>query len=277
MGENVTLKFIPILLVANFMALEIPAQAQQPKVESPAENLEPKEERQPKPILDPEVPSTEASKPTVPPEPTEQPEKSPSPIQEGETRGWRAMSHYQVLGNFAYLDLLIPAKLGLSLSYNRDADRTYELEYVRGSVSVPFLVKDLGAMTDQRLTLMKRSYFGGNSFNLSYGVSYMKFDIKLGNDILSRMGASYASVDVVSIQSWGLEIGIGNRWIFNDRFVLGVDWVSWTQPIWVTDKDSAFLDYVTDANDRHNVETAIDVVAYFPRFSVLKLQFGMAF
>lgn len=242
------------------------------QVENPTEKLEPSEERQPKPKIDPAV--------------SPEPEVSKSPVKEtvdkakailNQTRAWRDQNNWTVLGNYSFFDLIIPSKIGATAAYNDGPDKTYELEYLRGSLNVPFLVDDLGGMTDQRLTLMKRSFFGANSFNLSYGLSYMMFDIDLGSEILSRVSGGAAGLyEVISIHSLGLHVGIGNRWIFNERFVFGVDWLTWTQPVFITKRDSDILSYA-DESDYENIDDAIRWAAYFPRLAALKLQFGMTF
>jgi hypothetical protein len=94
--------------------------------------------------------------------------------------------------------------LGFSLGLNNDGDKTWELEYLRGSISVPFIIEDLGKMTDERISIIGRSYFGGNSFNLSYGVSYFNFSLHLGDKLLGGLtGGAYPSIDLVEIKAYG--------------------------------------------------------------------------
>lgn len=244
---------------------------QEGRVESPAEKLEPKEERQPKPVIDPATPPEPVS-----PALTEGVERAKSVL--AETRGWRTTKKYQVIGSYSFADLIIPSKIGASISYIRDADRTYELEYLRGSISVPFVIEDLGKMTDERLTLLKRSYFGSNSFNFRHGLSYLRFNVHLGDDLLSRVtGGAYPSIDLITIETLGLDVGIGNRWIFNENIVFGIDWITWTQPVYVLHKEDAFLDHASNPEDRDDVDEAIKWISYMPRFALLKLQLGIAF
>jgi hypothetical protein len=194
------------------------------------------------------------------------------------TRTRREQNDYLGLINYAPLDLIIPSKIGLTLGLLRDADTSWELEYLRGSVSVPFLVDDLGSMTDQRISLIRRSYFGGNSFNIGYGLSYYDFKVNLGSDILSRLtSGSVPQIDLIQIQALGLNFSLGNRWHFDHNITLGVDWFSWSQPLVVTNEDSVFLDYVTNPQDRDDVDTAIKLTSYFPRFSFFKIQLGILF
>lgn len=181
-------------------------------------------------------------------------------------------------GNYSPIDLLIPSKLGFTLGTVRNSDKTWEVEYLRGSLSVPFIVEDLGKMTDERISLIGRAYFGGNSFNLSYGLSYFIFSMHLGDKLLNGLtGGVYPSIDLVDIQSYGFNIGIGNRWIFKNNVTFGVDWISWAQPVAISNKKSAFLDYSTNQQNKDDVDKAIKTISYFPRFVIFKLQLGIIF
>jgi hypothetical protein len=183
-----------------------------------------------------------------------------------------------VLGNYATFDLLIPSKIGLTFGTIFNEDKTLEFEYLRGSFAIPFLIKDLGQMTDTRYSLIKRNYFGGNSFNMSYGISYFDFSMTLGNSLITAVSSgNYPEMDLVEVKTLGLNIGIGNRWTFKHNITLGVDWISWNQPLFVTTNKSVFLDHATNQQDKDDVQTAMKVISYFPHFSFLKLQFGMLF
>ncbi len=197
--------------------------------------------------------------------------------QMGETATRRAASSMVVMGTFAPIDLVLPSKLGLSIGWITSPRSTLELEYLKGKIKPP-LIDDLGEVSDTRLTLMRRSYFSSNSFNFSYGVSYIGFTGKVGDALLSRLtGGAIPEIELINVNSFGVEVGLGNRWIFGENITFGVDWFCWTQPIIVTKREAKFLDYVTNADDREKIDTAMKVLSYFPRFSVLKLQLGMTF
>lgn len=200
-----------------------------------------------------------------------------SALDEAKTR--RENSGYFVLGNYAPLDLLIPSKLGASAGFVREGGRTtWELEFLRGSISVPFLIKDLGEMTDTRISLIGRSYGGRNSFNFNYGLSYFDFSMTLGNQLLNRVsGGAYPALDLVRIQALGFHLGLGNRWVFQKNFTFGVDWITWDQPVFVTNRQSAFLNANANPGDKQDVETAMNLISYFPRLGFLKLQLGLSF
>lgn len=190
----------------------------------------------------------------------------------------RESSKYVLLANYSPIDLIILSKYGISLGWSPSVSKTWELEYLRGTVSIPFLVKDLGQMSDERISLMARSYSSRNSFNISYGLTYFDFSMHLGDQLLNRVsGGTYPSMDLVRLQSLGFNLGIGNRWVFQHNITLGVDWLAWSQPVVMLSKKSVFLDHATNSQDRDDVSNAMDVISYFPRLTLLKIQFGMVF
>lgn len=190
----------------------------------------------------------------------------------------RRSSRYFVFGSYSPLDLLIPSKYGATAGWLYGNRKTWELEYLRGSVSIPFLVKDLGEMYDQRISIIGRSHLNSDSFNLSYGLSYFDFSLHLGDEILSRVtGGAYPSIDLVRVRSIGFNLALGSRWTLDNNFSFGVDWISLAQPVWVFAKQNRFMDYATNASDREAVDTALKLISYFPRFSAFKLQVGYFF
>lgn len=198
--------------------------------------------------------------------------------QPGTSKDLRGQFKWNVSGIYAPVDLILSNKLGVSAAYQPDATYSYEVEYVRGSLSVPFIIEDLGKVTDERLSLLVRSYSSRNSFNFIYGLMYSKFAIRLGDDILNRVtGGSYPSIDLLETQALGAVIGLGNRWHIRDRFTLTVDWASLYQPLYVFGEKKDFLKYATNENDKDDVETAMDIISYFPRFSFVKLELGVSF
>lgn len=190
----------------------------------------------------------------------------------------RLRSRYFGLLSYAPYDLIIPSKFGFSFGLVSSSENTWEFEYLRGKVSSPVIIEDLGSMTDERYSIIRRSYFGFESFNLSYGLSYFSFAAHLGDRFLNSVsGQSYPSIDLIQVKSLGLNVGVGNRWVWNQNFLFGVDWASWSQPLYVVKRESEFVDFATDQDDKDTVDRALSVVAYFPRFSIFKMQLGLLF
>ena len=195
-----------------------------------------------------------------------------------ETKIRRATNSYFALVNFSPFDLILPNKYGLTLGLMESSEKTYELEYLHGTFGVPFAIDNLGKMADDRLSLIVRNYSAHNSFNFSYGLSYHDFSVHLGDRFLTAAsGGNFPTADIVKIQTIGFNIAVGNRWSFNHDITLGIDWVSWAQPLFRVDKQDAFLDHATKQSEYDAVDKVVKIASYFPRFSVLKIQFGMLF
>lgn len=189
----------------------------------------------------------------------------------------KKFKYYATL-KYAYLDLLIPSKYGFSFGYLSDTHRNWEFEVLHGSFAIPFIVKDLGKMSDTRYSLVTKSYKNGDKFNLNYGLSYNEFSFVIGDKLMNKLsGGSYPSLDLIEIHTLGFQFGLGHRWVFKDRFIISVDWFSWSQPLIVVKKHVPYLDYVTDPNDKKNVEDSIKIISYFPRLGTLKFNIGINF
>jgi len=186
-------------------------------------------------------------------------------------------TRYFILAEYAPLDLLIPNKIGLIAGLNDTAEKSWELEYVRGKFGVPFFIADLGSITDQRISLTKRSFFSYNSFNISYGITYFSFKAELGDKFLSSMTAHAPSDEIVGMESWGVHLGVGNRWTFKKNITLGIDWISWAQPLLRAGRQDSYLSHSSNEDNNDDVDKALNIVAYLPRISVLKIQLGMMF
>lgn len=190
----------------------------------------------------------------------------------------RAAFHYFGLFNFSQLDLIIPGKMGLSLGSHQNDNKSWEFEYLESSIGIPMLITDLGSMSDKRISFIKRSFLGTETFNMSYGLSYFIFDARLGNKYLNQLtGSNLIDVSLIDIQSFGFNIGIGNRWSFKNKMVFAIDWISWAQPVFITKRKTPFLDYATNEQDKKDIEDSTKLIAYIPRLTLLKLQFGILF
>lgn len=143
---------------------------------------------------------------------------------------------------------------------------------------MPLVITNLGNMTDQRISVIRRSYDERNSLNFSYGLSYFDFSIHLGDKLLSNLsGGNYPSVDLVAVQALGLNLGIGNRWTFKRNITFGVDWFSLAQPFFVTSKNAPFLDHSSNQEDKDSVDNAVKVISSLPRLVFFKIQLGILF
>lgn len=186
-------------------------------------------------------------------------------------------SRYLLMGGYAPVDLLIPSKIGGTAGYIESPYVTYELEYLSASLSVPFIIADLGGFSEARATLLRRKFLGSGSFNVFYGISYFTFELRVGNIILDRIPLDPLPVgELIRTEMIGFSGGLGNRWTWKN-VSFGVDWITWSQPFLTTKKNDDLLRYVSNSGDRDNIEKVITYSSYFPRISLFKVQLGASF
>lgn len=177
---------------------------------------------------------------------------------------------------YSPMDFLLPGKKGILVGRHSDSKNSWEIEYLQGSISLPGPLEKLGAVKEDRLSLLWRYYFG-DYFNLLYGVHFNRFESSIGNDLAARLYPAAAKRDILTMESWGPTIGLGHRWTFSERWSFGVDWVTWAQPAYVSKEVSAFINNADPSKEKDDLDSAFKVVKYFPRFSVVKLQIGVFF
>jgi hypothetical protein len=213
-----------------------------------------------------------ASTPTYTPASTSAPAPTPAPTQTESDQEHK----FQALGNYAPLDLIVPSKIGASFAYFTDPHASLELEYLYSSIQLPLILKDLGQIQDYRLSLIRRHYIAEGTFNLFYGIAYHDFTLKIGNQILERI-PNAPEIGSLKVGALGGVIGIGTRWVFGERFIAGIDWLSWSQAFLRVRNSSTVLQTITDQGDREKLEKAFSYASFLPRFSVAKLQIGISF
>ncbi|MNL10122.1 hypothetical protein D3C87_1309140 [compost metagenome] len=230
------------------------------------------------PAETPSTPTQELALPSV--ESAEQAEAVPTevlPLEETLFTTPRAPYKYFGSFNYAAIDVPIIAKYGITAGYISDPNHLWEIEYMTGSFGSSVYFADIGKITDTKISIQRRTYFG-NHFNITYGLSYFNFSARLGDALMSNVSNNtYPSLDMVEIEAYGATFGMGSTWTFNKNIVLSVDWLTISQPLYVTKKETPYLDYATNPDDRDEVEAATDIVSYLPRVSLIQFHVGMMF
>ena len=197
---------------------------------------------------------------------------------EKDSAAWRAERKYALLGAYSHFDLYIPAKIGFILIFNESKDKSWDFEYLQGRVSAPLGIVDLGSFRERRISVLKRSFWGTNSFSGYFGLSWNKFDIVLGDETLSKLSnGATPSGRALSLESLGFNTGLGNRWTIGNGFTYGLDWFGWSQPFITLSRESALLDQATNVTERDRIDKILAVATYFPRVYFLKMQLGWTF
>lgn len=186
-------------------------------------------------------------------------------------RPWLVAIHY------SYLDFVLPGKYGIKVSRRDTSTSMWELEYTHGSFT-PFFISDIGKFTEDRISLVRRNGANGVAgFQWFYGAFYQNFKLEIGSALLNRLNGTYPSADLISISSLGAMIGVGYGWLIKEKFLIGIDAITYSQPLIQVGRDTRFLDVVSDATDRDKVEAGVKIMQYLPRLSVAKIVFGYGF
>jgi hypothetical protein len=190
-----------------------------------------------------------------------------------------ASSAVSVMIEYSPIDLLIPSKIGGTIGYAPDGLQAFEAEYLSASYSVPAFIEDIGSFNDKRISFVRRVYASGGagSFNLHYGLSYFDTTISVGSKFLATATNANVYGELMKEHSLGAIIGIGNRWTPAKGFTLGVDWISYAQPLLVVDQDSSIIDAIQDQTAKKTLQDAFQASLYFPRLSLLKVGIGWTF
>ncbi len=195
-----------------------------------------------------------------------------------ETKDLRAKSRWAILGNYSLIDTWIPSKYGVTVAYIPSADAAWEIEYLRGSLSFELFIKDLGKMTDERLSLIRRFYSDRNSFSFFAGAAYHSFSVHLGDRLTSLISNNLIpNVDLVTVKTLGFIGGLGNRWQFGSGWTLGVDWFSMYVPIKTLEAEAPYVSSTASESGKNDVRDVMDVIKRIPTFAVFKFQVGMSF
>lgn len=190
----------------------------------------------------------------------------------------RESTKWTLLGNYAYLDLWVVSKLGMTAAYHDSASTAYELEYLKGSFGFKVFKIDLGSIDEQRISLVKRSFSERNSFNYVYGLFYNRIDIHLGSDLLATVSTSnQAYVEVMELATVGLVWGLGNRWQLKNGMVWGFDWFLVNLPLATVKERTPYIDSTTSEQNRNDTNYVLNVLKKFPAISVFKIQLGLSF
>lgn len=179
---------------------------------------------------------------------------------------------------YSPLDLLIPSKWGAKVGGETPGELAWEVEYLRGAWETPFIIADLGQMTDERFSLIFRSYGQRKSFNFHFGVTYFAFKANLSPKFLDTVPAQVdTSYEVVRVESVGFNLGLGHRWHWGKHFHFGVDWLSWAQPVFITKNQSEIKDLTNDEDTKDTISDAVRIANYVPRLLSLKVFLNYSF
>jgi len=229
-------------------------------------------------------PQPEKSDGTVPVEVTEGGPSSvpvnPKTLEEGEppASADTADKNWAVTGDFSYLDLWVPAKIGVSAAYRWDLSNMLEITYLNGAISGGTFGIDLGRIVETRASLVWRRFPSQRAYNYFFGVNYNDLELVIGDVALASIASGNPEdYELLKLTTMGLSTGLGHRWVWPSGFTLAVDWLQVHVPLTTLTENAPFRDATTDPDRRKEADDLIRYVKNFPRIAALKLQLGISF
>lgn len=230
---------------------------------------------------------TKTATPTTVPEVVEVPATDDSPavvaprepevqIQQGSTQGPLMLHPWGVHGTVT-LGYLAPFKYGLGFTYAKSPTWVWNLSYIKGGLGFGIAGIDFGGFDESLLSLGGRYYPWAGSFNWIFAASRHAYRVHLGNDMVARMSGGPGSVDLLKVETLGIQIGVGNRIQFKNNLWLAIDWLTINIPVVTLKTESPALDAYMSANDRRLVGDALSLMENLTTASFLKTSLGYSF
>lgn len=186
----------------------------------------------------------------------------------------RSKSLGSLMVGYELIATWVPFKKTVSYTHIFNEKWNLEFEYSWSRINFPFYVIDIGEISEKRYSLLARR-FVGNSFHFIFGAQQSDLRVKVGDDILRRIGSS--SINAFEVRSLGAAVGIGNRWQWQNGFTLGVDWFRMNVPLFDKRVDSDILNKIQNNNDLNDVKNVITKFKNIPTFVLLGISLGYTF
>ena len=133
-----------------------------------------------------------------------------------------------ILAGYQHFSSWVNDKISGSYTYYFSQDHALEYEFATGKKQLDVNSVELGDLTEYRYSLLWK-YFLKNSFHVSFGTYFNQLDFEVGENVRDVDGN--AIDEEIKVMTYGLSVGIGNRWQWDNGFTLGVDWVRVNQPV----------------------------------------------
>jgi hypothetical protein len=136
---------------------------------------------------------------------------------------------------------------------------------------------DAAGVVDQRFGLQARWFPSApDSFNFIFGLFKSQFSFDLGNSYLQNISGTPTST-TWSFESIGPQIGLSNRWHWNNGFTLGADWFVVYLPVFSQVKDDGALQSISNSQDRSDLDAKTKIFRSIPQFDVFRITLGYSF
>ena len=198
------------------------------------------------------------------------------------TRGIRRESTVYVTYSPVNVGLFVPSKKAYSAGWILNPDVDLYAERIAGEIGFKLKDIELFEFSETTTSLNVRWYLGTNSFYLISGLGQRVYRFSVGDEFLARfLPAEFpAHIELLTVKSWVINLGLGNRWMFAPWDVkgltFGVDWLDLYIPFGPGESDAPILAYVKDSGARDRVNLVVKTLRYAPTVG-LKVDLGWAF
>ena len=175
------------------------------------------------------------------------------------------------------LGFILPGKVGASGGYIVSQNWTIEPEFFHGEASLGWKGINFAKFSESYFLLPFKWYPGTNSLFLNFGAGRRDYKIELGDAFLAKATNAPVSAKGIEVQTYILDLGIGNRWQFENGVTLSLNWLELFIPIGFHEVDAPFLNYVEDDDTRRRIKQVINILKDVPTFAFLKAQIGYTF
>jgi hypothetical protein len=178
-----------------------------------------------------------------------------------------------IMGGFQFLNTWVPSKF--TGSYTQIFNRSFslELEYAGSERQLDIAGIDVGTLNEKRYSVMLK-YYIGKSFHVSLGPYANDIAFELSDKVKARTGIT--SNDKVEVATYGIGLGLGNRWQFDNGFTMGIDWMRINQPTGKYKVKDRILKDVDD-EDRQDLKRTGKLFRTFPAFTFFGVNIGYTF
>lgn len=177
------------------------------------------------------------------------------------------------LVGYQALNTWVPGKF--TGSYSRNFSSVYSMEFEFGTSQKELDVNgvDLGDIQEDRYSLFLKRFFG-RSFNISLGPYWNEVNFELGNQIRDVNGEIVqGTIDVIT---YGLGVGIGNRWQLENGLTIGIDWIRVNQPLGAYSVNEQILSTLSEEN-KDDVKRTGRLFRTAPAITYFGLNVGYSF
>ncbi|MEK6750111.1 MAG: hypothetical protein AABY83_13065 [Pseudomonadota bacterium] len=186
----------------------------------------------------------------------------------------RAFHRFSTNLTLAPAQVPFPVAAGANFYYIYDARWMIGIDANHSGTAIKILASNVDAVQDTHVTLQAMRFFG-NSFHVKMGLGQRYTGMRLTKDLFDPV--KYKLYQPTStFETLFFRTGIGNLWHFNNRYSLGLNWLTFNIPLKNTITESSAR-YANTPDNATRITDTEDIIGSFPSGSFLQLELGMVF